>query len=163
MFILLCLIPLSYMVYFFFRIKKKYNKSISFDITHGLRCYCCKSDLMKFEDLMFNAAKNDGKFSPEIKICTSCNREEKLNYLDGKIINKNKFKRLLLSNKGNKIQYLLLIIMFIFLILDIVFTISGSTRLFFYHSQLFQFLYWIWFVEKFKLTTISEAQKNPLD
>lgn len=161
MYMLISIIPFFYMAYFYFFVKKKWSENISFDLSYGMRCYCCKDEISTMEDLaknMFNSKKSmeDAK---ELKLCDACKRNEQLN----KIFNKksdSKFKRLLISDKYNRLTAIFLILMVSCMAIDVldIIYIEDNIRYFFLLGQIFQLIFWYILVKRWKYTAIKKPQ-----
>lgn len=115
--LLLSLLPLFIYSYFLFFLKKKRN-DFSFDIDYGLRCYSCQEEVTTFEEKISNSGYSGMK--KEHKLCLSCQRDEKLNKLTSKRINKRAVKRFLLSDNINVYSNILLILALSSIILGIL-------------------------------------------
>lgn len=162
--ILLSLSPTIYMLYWFFKIRKK-SESINCDINSGYKCYGCKKDLDSFEDRVSRIVQGGLSVSDLEKLdkpirCKSCERDIKLNHLTKKfgfryklMANIDKF---LISGKYERFIWISLSIIMSYLILDMFFL--REWRVFFYLGQLCQLIYWMLFIRRYKLTTI----KNPI-
>jgi hypothetical protein len=153
---LISILPFIYMGYFYFSVKKKYNKNISFDITYGMRCYSCKSEISNLEDLakkMFD--------SKVLKLCDSCERDEQIN----KVFDRRssvKLKKLLVSDKYVRLTSTFLFTMIFFMALDIldIFFIDENIRIFFILGQLSQLGFWIILIKRWKYTAIKKPQSE---
>jgi hypothetical protein len=144
---LISILPFIYMCYFYFSVKKKYNKDISFDITYGMRCYSCKSEISNLE-----AAGG------VLKLCDSCERDEQINKVFGRRSSV-KLKKLLVSDKYVRLILTFSLPMIFFMALDIldIFFITDNIRIFFILGQLSQLGFWIIWIKRWKYTAI----KNP--
>ena len=119
--LLLSILPLFIYSYFFFFLRKKKDDA-RFDIDYGLICYSCQEEVISFEEkLVNNNFSLDLNLKKDHKLCLSCQRDEKLNKLTSKKINKRAIKRFLLSDNINKYSNTLLILALSSIILGIFF------------------------------------------
>jgi len=117
--LLLSILPLFIYSYFFFFLRKKKDDT-RFDIDYGLKCYSCQEEVRSFEEKLVSS-NYSLDLKKEHKLCLSCQRDEKLNKLTSKRINKRAVKRFLLSDNINKYSNALLILALSSIILGIVF------------------------------------------
>lgn len=160
--LLLSLSPFFYLSYFYFFVKKKYNKSISWDISQGLKCYSCKSHLNSFEDLVMEAMLKN-KSLDELKgekLCTPCIRDEKINLVSNNLFSilESRYKRFIILNY-KKFMLISISLIILFLVLDIFVRINGF-RIFFYTGQTLQLIYWYSFIYRWKITSIKKPNQD---
>lgn len=158
---LISIIPFFYMAYFYFFVKKKWTKNINFDLSYGMKCYCCKDEIYTMEEfakniMVYNKNIEDSK---GLKMCNACERDEQLN----KIFNEksdSKFKRLLISEKYNRLTFIFLGLMVGFMVIDIfdIIYIEGNIRVFFILGQLAQLSFWYILIKRWKYTSIKKPQ-----
>lgn len=157
----LSMTPFFYLAYFYFYVKKKYDKGITFDISHGMKCYSCKSDIKTFDEIIEESLRKNKKMEDikGEKLCTSCTRDEKLNLISGNLLSTIRYKyEKFLVTKYNKFIFIFMFLIMTFLILDIFLKMDGF-RLFFYLGQLIQLFYWYSFVKRWKLTSIKKPNQ----
>jgi len=161
MYMLISLVPFIYMAYFYFFVKKKWTENINFDLSYGMRCYCCKDRMLTTEELaksMFSSDKSmeDAK---GLKLCEACERDEQLNKIFDKKSD-SKFKRLLISEKYNRLTTIFLVLMVSCIAIDIldIIYIEGNIRYFFLLGQVFQLSFWYILIKRWKYTAIKKPQ-----
>lgn len=134
------------------------NISLSWEIKKGVLCYSCKERTSDNEDdWIYNLDIN----KEDIKLCTSCERDEKL----GSIIYKNdnhkwinRFKRYLVSKKSDKMIFIYVGALFALFVIDLLFhfTVLKNIHIFGATSTVLNILYASLFYYKVKLTTGRE-------
>jgi hypothetical protein len=106
----------------FILLKKK--KSHTWELKKGIMCYSCK-EIINEDDWKFNHDISKEDF----KLCTSCERDQKLdefipsNFIKQKYINN--FKKYLISKKSNKIIVIYIILVISLLSTDIITKLVG--------------------------------------
>lgn len=131
------------------------NVSLSWEIKKGVLCYSCKERISDNEDdWIYNLDIN----KEDIKLCTSCERDEKLGSLIYKIDNHkwiNRFKRYLLSKKSDKMIFIYVGALFALFAIDLLFhlTILKNIHIFGVISAVLNILYASLFYYKVKLTS----------
>jgi hypothetical protein len=166
-FSIVSLLLMFFIMYRIWRLNKT-KKSIGWDVRQGIRCYCCKIDLienselnpiektLKMRDIYERLSKN--KKSEEFNLCTTCNRDCKLiditthNFIK-KIFNKNSIlniNKYLYSNKSDKLTFILLGCMLLFHLVDFL-VISNSNYKTYFGSS-FTIIYWLIFYYRTELT-----------
>lgn len=150
---------LSLLVVFFFYTKAfvliNKNVSISWEIKKGVLCYSCKERTSDNEDdWIYNLDIN----KEDIKLCTSCERDEKLGSLIYKIDNHkwiNRFKIYLISKKSDKMIFIYVGALFALFAIDLLFhlTILKNIHIFGVISAVLNILYASLFYYKVKLTS----------
>ena len=150
---------LSLLVVFFFYTKAfvliNKNVSLSWEINKGVICYSCKERTSDNEDdWIYNLDIN----KEDIKLCTSCERDEKLGSLIYKIDNHkwiNRFKRYLVSKKSDKMIFIYVGALFSLFAIDLLFhlTILKNIHIFGVISAVLNILYASLFYYKVKLTS----------
>ena len=150
---------LSLLVVFFFYTKAfvliNKNVSLSWEIKKGVLCYSCKERTSDNEDdWIYNLDIN----KEDIKLCTSCERDEKLGSLIYKIDNHkwiNRFKRYLVSKKSDKMIFIYVGALFAIFAIDLLFhlTILKNIHIFGVISTVLNILYASLFYYKVKLTS----------
>ena len=131
------------------------NVSLSWEIKKGVLCYSCKERTSDNEDdWIYNLDIN----KEDIKLCTSCERDEKLGSLIYKIDNHkwiNRFKRYLVSKKSDKMIFIYVGALFALFAIDLLFhlTILKNIHIFGVISTILNILYASLFYYKVKLTS----------
>lgn len=165
---LISLVPFIYMAYFYFFVKKKWTENINFDLSYGMRCYCCKDRMLTTEDLAKSMMSSNKSMDDikGLKLCEACERDEQLNKIFDKgrysWSNKSdsKFKRLLISEKYNRLTFIFLSLMIGCMVIDIfdIIYIEGNIRIFFLLGQIFQLSFWYILIKRWKYTAIKKPQ-----
>jgi len=155
---LLSLIPFIFILYFFVISKDKEN--ISFEVQKGLRCYCCKEEILTREEYYNNLLKNAFISSAEISFvdnptkCLSCKRNDNINSVIGNLSFKLKHRLLLFlaSNKPTNFNKILLFLMVVFIGIDIYIKMTNddASRIFFILYVITNLIFW----------TLMVLQKN---
>ena len=135
-------------------IKIKKNVSLTWEMKKGIICYSCKEKVSDNEDdwsYNFDMSKED------FKLCTSCERDEKLGELIYKSDNYkwiNRLKKYLVSKKSDKMIFIYIGGLFLFFIIDVLlhFTIK-NIHTFGVVSTILNILYALIFYYKVKLTS----------
>jgi hypothetical protein len=158
------------MFFIIFRVWRlhKTKESISWQIRQGVRCYCCKTDLIensdlnpiekvnKLRDIYERVSKNTK--SEKFNLCTTCNRDYKLdditthNFIK-KILTQNRilnFKKYLYSNKSDKLNFILIGLMLLFHLVDFLITHYLNYKT--YLGSSFTIIYWLLFYYRTELT-----------
>ena len=151
------ILSLLFVVFFYTRafILIRKNVSQSWEIKKGVLCYSCKERTSDNEDdWIYNLDINKEDF----KLCTSCERDEKL----GSLIYKNdnhkwvsRFKKYLVSKKSDKMVFIYVGSLFVLFAIDLLFHLSGlkNTHIFGAGSTTLNILYAYLFYYKVKLTS----------
>jgi hypothetical protein len=113
------------------------------DIKWGTKCYRCKSDVKDFSEVAELVISNPD--DDHISICKSCNRETKFNQLENRFMSGvDRFNRFIVSNKYDKFQKILLVLITTFIlggiIIDILFDINIISNIGICFNMLFWFL-----------------------
>jgi hypothetical protein len=158
---LISLVPFIYMAYFYFFVKKKWTENINFDLSYGMRCYCCKDRMLTTEELAKSMFSSDKSMEDTkgLKLCEACERDEQLNKIFDKKSD-SKFKRLLISEKYNRLTTIFLVLMVSCIAIDIldIIYIEGNIRYFFLLGQVFQLSFWYILIKRWKYTAIKKPQ-----
>jgi hypothetical protein len=152
-----------FMMVYLYRVYKT-KKSITWDIKKGDNCYSCKEFI---EEQPYRWDNSTGTFDTSVnfKMCTSCNRDEKLDDVIKpsilvlfKLKTLNNFKKFLYSDKSNKF------IIFLFIIMMILSMVIDYTVRFFFNTKVLSFLYpltstiyWVIFYYKTKISYIEKT------
>lgn len=134
------------------------NVSQSWEIKKGVLCYSCKERTSDNEDdWIYNLDISKEDF----KLCTSCERDEKLGSLIYKNDNHkwvNRFKKYLISKKSDKMIFIYVGALFALFSIDLLFhfTVLKNIHIFGATSTVLNILYAFIFYYKVKLTTGSE-------
>ena len=172
------IVSLLLMFFIIFRVWRlhKTKESISWQVRQGVRCYCCKTDLIENSDLnpiekldklrkTYERVSKDPK-SENFNLCITCNRDYKLvditnhNFIkkiftQNRIININKY---LYSNKSDKLNFILLGGMLLSHLID--FLIIHYLHYKTYLGSSFTIIYWLVFYYKMELTYINKKPSN---
>lgn len=130
------------------------NVSLSWEIKKGVLCYSCKERTSDNEDdWIYNL-----DISKDFKLCTSCERDEKLGSLIYKNDNHkwvNRFKKYLVSKKSNKMIFIYLGTLFALFTIDLLFhfTVLKNIHIFGTTSIILNISYALVFYYKIKLTS----------
>jgi len=136
----------------FFLCLRKRRKSIAYEINHGIKCYSCKEDLEEEFVIVI-------KYRPAIKICKVCNREEKFNIINNKL-NFSKLKRLLLSEKSEKFQNIILMLSIVSIFIDAILIYRYNIRWFWVFNCIFNLIFWSIFFLRYYVTSIKKPSEN---
>lgn len=171
---ILTLVPLLVMSFIMFRIWRlhKTKELIIFELKQGIRCYCCKTELIKSSNLdsiekldklreIYERVSKDPK-SEKFNICTTCNRDYKLNDITThnfirKIFTQNRilnFKKYLYSKKSDKLNFILLGGMLLFHLFDFLISYYLNYRT--YLGSSLVIIYWLIFYYRTELTYITK-------
>lgn len=155
------LVPFLFIGYYFYQMRKREN--IQSDINMGLKCYSCKEDIISYEDFILekisglsNPNLNDIKGEP--RICQSCERDNRINLLFGKKINK--LDRFLISDKYLLYQKYLLGAIIGFVVIDLVFNFILDIKYLSFLSPTVNCIFWYFMIKRMKITTIKKPAKN---
>ena len=172
------LVSLLLMFFIIFRMWRlhKTKTSIGWEVRQGVRCYCCKTDLIensnlnpvekvnKLRDIYERVSKNTK--SENFNLCTTCNRDYKLdditthNFIK-KILSQNRilnFKKYLYSNKSDKLNFILIGGMLLFHLVDFLISYLNYKT---YFGSSFTIIYWLVFYYRTELTyTKSKKPSN---
>ena len=135
----------------FFLCLRKRRRSIAYEINHGIKCYSCKEDLEENVILV--------KYKEDIKICKVCNREEKFNIINNKL-NFSKLKRLLLSEKSEKFQNIILMLSIVFIFIDAILSYRYNIKWFWVFNCIFNLIFWSIFFLRYYVTSIKKPSNN---
>ena len=137
---------------------KKYT-SLTWEIKKGIICYSCKEKVSDDEaDWMYNLDMNKEDF----KLCLACDRDQKLDQfvpvrsLSQK--NSNKFKKYLISKKGDKILYFYISSFVLFFLIQLSLYLIGfkNSNLFSISTSIINIIYALFFYYKVKITSGPE-------
>jgi hypothetical protein len=139
-------------------IKIKKNVSLTWEMKKGIICYSCKEKVSDHEDdwsYNFDMSKED------FKLCTSCERDEKLGELIYKSDNHkwtNRLKKYLVSNRSNKMMFIYIGALFLFFTIDLLLHINGfkNSHIFSIASPILNILYASLFYYKVCITSGDE-------
>lgn len=148
---LLSLIPFIFIIYFFVLSKNKEN--ISFEVQKGLRCYCCKEEILTREEYYHNLLKKTiitqnalVEFDDNPTKCLSCKRDDNIISVTGNLVSKLKTPLMLflISNKANRFNKILLFLMVFFIGTDIYMkmTDDNASRIFFILYVITNLVFW---------------------
>lgn len=146
---LLSLIPFIFIIYFFVLSKDKEN--ISFEVQKGLRCYCCKEEILTREEYYYNLLKKTTQnalveFYDNPTKCLSCKRDDNINSVTGNLVSKLKTPLMLflISNKVIRFNRTLLFLMVFFIGTDIYMkmTDDNPSRIFFILYVITNLVFW---------------------
>ena len=131
------------------------NVSLSWKIKKGVLCYSCKERTSENEDDWIYNLDIDKE---DFKLCTSCERDEKLGSLIYKNDNHkwvNRFKKYLVSKKSNKMIFIYLGTLFALFTIDLLFhfTVLKNIHIFGTTSIILNISYALVFYYKIKLTS----------
>lgn len=149
---LLSLIPFIFIIYFFVISKNKEN--ISFEVQKGLRCYCCKEEILTREEYYHNLLKKTiitqnalVEFDDNPTKCLSCKRDDNINSVTGNLVSKLKTPLMLflISNKVIRFNKILLFLMVFFIGIDIYMkmTDDNTSRIFFILYVITNLVFWV--------------------
>lgn len=153
---LLSLIPFIFIIYFFLISKNKEN--VSFEVKKGLRCYCCKEEILTREEYYHNLLKKSiitqnglVEFDDNPTKCLSCKRSDNINsVITGNLVSKLKTTLMLflISNKAIRFNKILLFLMFFFIGTDIYkkMTDDNASRIFFILYVITNIVFWTFMV-----------------
>lgn len=153
------LVPFFLIGYYFFQMRNR--KNIQSDITMGLKCYSCKEDIISYEDFILvkmnipNMRVSDLKGEPNI--CQSCERDNRIDILFGKKINR--LDKFLISDRYFIYQKYLLTAIITFVVLDLIFKFLLDINYLSFLSPTVNCIFWYLMIKRMKMTTIK---KNPL-
>jgi hypothetical protein len=131
------------------------NVSLNWEIKKGVLCYSCKERTSDNEDdWIYNLDISKEDF----KLCTSCERDEKLGSLIYKSDNHkwiNRFKRYLVSKKSDKMIFIYVGALFALFFIDLLFhfTVLKNIHIFGETSTVLNILYASLFYYKVKITS----------
>lgn len=138
----------------------KGRDNVNFDITRGIRCYSCKSELRTRDDYFMNKIMNNSwDISDDKPIkCKVCIRDEKIKSITNKkILNLTyKLDKFIISDKFKKFQYFFLSSIIISLFIDIFLTFSYDIKYFSVITNSSNIIYWLLVTRRLKITTIKK-------
>ena len=151
------ILSLLVVVFFYTKAFVLINKNVSqsWEIKKGVLCYSCKERTSDNEDdWIYNLDISKEDF----KLCTSCERDEKLGSLIYKSDNHkwlNRFKKYLISKKSDKMIFIYVGSLFALFTIDLLFhfTILKNIHIFGAISTVLNILYAFIFYYKVKLTS----------
>lgn len=151
------LVPFFFIGYYFYQMRKSEN--IQSDITMGLKCYSCKEDIISYQDfilenisILSNSNLDDIKGEP--RICQSCERDNRINLLFGKKINK--LDIFLISDKYSVYQKYLLGAIIGFVIIDLVFKFFLDIKYISFLSPTINCIFWYLMIKRMRIITIKK-------
>jgi hypothetical protein len=152
------LFTVFFMMIYLFRINKTKN-NITWDIRRGDNCYSCK-EFIEEQPYWWNSQTGEIEKSEKFKMCTSCNRDEKLHDVINpifKLKTLNNFKKFLYSEKSNKFIISLLIIMILSMVIDYSVRFFFNTKILSFLYPLTSTIYWAIFYYKTKISYIEKT------
>lgn len=152
------LFTVFFMMFYLFRVYKK-KTMITWNIRRGDNCYSCK-EFIDEKPYWWNSKTGEIDNSENFKMCTSCNRDEKLDDIIKpifKLKTLNNFKKFLYSEKSNKFIIFLLIIMILSMVIDYSVRFFFNTKILFFLYPLTATIYWGIFYYKTKISYIEKT------
>lgn len=149
------IVPFIFIVYYFLQMRKR--KNILSDISMGLKCYSCKSNIISYESFINSKMPitNLSDLKGEPNLCLSCQRDSKIDL----VFNNNKitkFDKFLISEKYSIYQRILLSLIIAFVIIDFLFKIFLQINYFSFLSPTLNIIFWYFMIKRMKLTTIKK-------
>ena len=155
--ILFCFFPFLFMFWNMRLLKKR--TSLTYEIKKGQVCFNCKTDLgLDNNDKVKRIMDQHDYF----RLCTSCNRDRKINSLNSKFfLYKYNFQKYLASKKSDKLVWYFTIPVLLFIFLDILFKVTHieTNGIFTWVYATLNIIYWSIVTYKQYYTSIKKPSK----
>ena len=148
-----------FMMVYLYRLHKT-KTTITWNIKRGDNCHSCM-EFIEEQSYRWNSKTGEIDPSENFKMCTSCNRDEKLDDIIKpifKLKTLNNFKKFLYSDKSNKFIIFLLIFMILSMVIDYTARFFFNTKVLSFLYPLTSTIYWTVFYYKTKISYVEKEK-----